>query len=397
MISHEDAERRITTWLGATPESDAADVLADTFNVTRRTSQVSALRARLQPVRFAWIGAAATVAVAVIAGLVTVTLPRGGESHPTGFSKTVAGQWAADASVAATVQHEAGDDASYYWRTAAYDRITEYGYETSNARQSVRPPQTAILQGTADDIDPEGLHEVTLTVQPASFTNPLVLSPAWPFHVDQGTRLTTVGKSGYFAYLERDGSGPYTVTALVAAAPAGDSGGGAILGGGVPILQSADPGYPPELLSTYTQLPPQTLGPNLSALRDEVVQSAASAGPYDIANRIVAILQSSRFTYDTDVRDVNCGVMSVAECFATSNRGYCVHFALTMVVLLRDLGIPARMVEGFLPGTLDERTGIETIRNNDAHAWVEVYFTGAGWVAFDPTPLAGATRQPVSP
>ena len=55
-----------------------------------------------------------------------------------------------------------------------------------------------------------------------------------------------------------------------------------------------------------------------------------------------------------------------------------------MTTILRDLAIPARMVEGFLPGTRDP-SGAEHILNNNAHAWVEVYFPTYGWVTFDPT------------
>jgi preprotein translocase subunit SecD len=62
-----------------------------------------------------------------------------------------------------------------------------------------------------------------------------------------------------------------------------------------------------------------------------------------------------------------------------------------MAVLLRDMGVPTRMVEGFLPGAVDPHTGIETIPFSSAHAWVEVYFPGFGWVMFDPT--GGNLRQ----
>ncbi|MCE5240104.1 transglutaminase-like domain-containing protein [bacterium] len=70
-----------------------------------------------------------------------------------------------------------------------------------------------------------------------------------------------------------------------------------------------------------------------------------------------------------------------------SRRGFCVHFASAMVVLCRALGLPARMVGGFLPGEEDRDTpDLYTVREKDAHAWPEVYFPGAGWTAFDPTP-----------
>jgi transglutaminase-like putative cysteine protease len=54
-------------------------------------------------------------------------------------------------------------------------------------------------------------------------------------------------------------------------------------------------------------------------------------------------------------------------------------------VVLRDLGVPARVVEGFLPGQRSPGSTLEVISNSNAHAWVEVYFPGHGWVAFDPT------------
>jgi transglutaminase-like putative cysteine protease len=386
VITHEDAERRITTWLLATPESTATEILTDTFDVTRRTSQISGIRRRLPSAPIAWIGGAAAVAVAAIVIAATSALPRAGESHPADFASIVRPQWITDGGVAVTVHRDAGDDAAYYWRATIFDQITPTGYAISDPRETERPPQTPILEGTADDVDPAGLRQVTFTIQPGSFTSPVVLAPAVPLRVAQSTRLTTVGENGYFANLEREGGGPYTVTALVPPGPEGSSGGGAILSGGAPILPSASPAYPKELLNTYTQLPAQTIGPSLAALRDEIVHTAASQAPYDLANRIVEVLDSSAFHYDTDVRDVDCGSMSVAECFATSKHGYCVHFALAMAVLLRDLGIPARIVEGFLPGQLDRGSGTEVIHDSSAHAWVEAYFGAAGWVAFDPTP-----------
>jgi hypothetical protein len=56
-----------------------------------------------------------------------------------------------------------------------------------------------------------------------------------------------------------------------------------------------------------------------------------------------------------------------------------------MAVLLRHEGVPARVVEGYLPGDLNESTGVESVPNGASHAWVEVYFPGVGWFMFDPT------------
>ena len=67
--------------------------------------------------------------------------------------------------------------------------------------------------------------------------------------------------------------------------------------------------------------------------------------------------------------------------------GYCQHFAGAMALMLRLLGIPARVAAGFVPGHY--ANGIWTVSDHDAHTWVEVWFRGYGWLAFDPTPGRG--------
>jgi transglutaminase-like putative cysteine protease len=69
-------------------------------------------------------------------------------------------------------------------------------------------------------------------------------------------------------------------------------------------------------------------------------------------------------------------------------RGYCQQFSGAMTLMLRMDGIPARVGEGFKPALYDPAVGSWTIRAVDAHAWVEVFFSGIGWVSFDPTPTA---------
>ncbi len=83
--------------------------------------------------------------------------------------------------------------------------------------------------------------------------------------------------------------------------------------------------------------------------------------------------------------DVDCDDRSVAECFAFSRQGFCQQYATLMTLLLREHGIPARFVQGFLPGNVNPLTGFEDIPNSNGHAWVEVYFPAYGWVIFDPT------------
>ena len=95
--------------------------------------------------------------------------------------------------------------------------------------------------------------------------------------------------------------------------------------------------------------------------------------------------QTGGFTYDeSPPRGQGAPLVS----FVTQTKaGYCQHFAGAMAGMLRMLGVPARVAVGFTSGTLDDGTWVVT--DHDAHAWVEVWFAGIGWVPFDPTPGRG--------
>jgi transglutaminase-like putative cysteine protease len=96
--------------------------------------------------------------------------------------------------------------------------------------------------------------------------------------------------------------------------------------------------------------------------------------------------QTGGFTYDETPPRVKGAPPLVA--FVTRTRaGYCQHFAGAMAAMLRMLGIPARVAVGFTSGSPDE--GRWSVADRDAHAWVEVWFRGHGWIPFDPTPGRG--------
>ena len=145
------------------------------------------------------------------------------------------------------------------------------------------------------------------------------------------------------------------------------------------------------------------MGPAAKALLAHVIDEAKrktkdQVTPYDLATEIVGEFQDTNaYQYKTNVLGVCDGSPSIVECFAQFQQGYCEHYASTMAILLRAAGVPTRLVEGFLPGTLDPTTGREQIRTDGAHAWVEVYFPGYGWQMFDPTGggIAKVETQPV--
>lgn len=95
---------------------------------------------------------------------------------------------------------------------------------------------------------------------------------------------------------------------------------------------------------------------------------------------------ASRFTYSLATVTGDSG--SDLQDFLTNKRGYCQQFAGALAVMMRVANIPARVVLGYTHGVPD-RNGKFTVTTNNAHAWVEAYFDGIGWIPFDPTPDAG--------
>jgi len=119
----------------------------------------------------------------------------------------------------------------------------------------------------------------------------------------------------------------------------------------------------------------------LYQLNDSIVNGATD--PYRIALAVEAYLRSG---YKYSLTPPSTGYLSpYAEFLFKTKTGYCQHFAGAMALLLRFNGIPSRVALGFTTGEkIDD--GIYVVTRNDAHAWVEAYFPGAGWVPFDPTP-----------
>ena len=80
------------------------------------------------------------------------------------------------------------------------------------------------------------------------------------------------------------------------------------------------------------------------------------------------------------------GVPPLVDFVTRTHEGYCQHFAGAMALMLRYLGIPSRVAAGFTSGIYDQKHGEWVVSDRDAHAWVEVWFRGWGWLPFDPTP-----------
>lgn len=135
---------------------------------------------------------------------------------------------------------------------------------------------------------------------------------------------------------------------------------------------------------------PSSLDPEVVDLAREVTAAATTDGERALA--LLSWLRSGPFTYSTEL--VAGSTLSTVSDFLLSSRtGYCEQFSGSMAILARAVGIPSRVVIGFLPGVEGEDGFDVSIR--DMHAWTEVYLAGLGWVAFDPTPSGAPGVAPV--
>ena len=153
------------------------------------------------------------------------------------------------------------------------------------------------------------------------------------------------------------------------------------------LLRRASGSVSASVALRYLQLPP--LDQRIPQLAHQITASASTT--YDKAAAIQQYLMT-RYGYTLELpralpRD------PVANFLFVRKQGHCEYFASAMAIMLRTLGIPARIVNGFRGGEFNDLTGSYLVRARDAHSWVEAYIPGYGWTTFDPTPSGlGYTR-----
>jgi transglutaminase-like putative cysteine protease len=147
-------------------------------------------------------------------------------------------------------------------------------------------------------------------------------------------------------------------------------------------LEQAGEAYPWFIKERYLQLP-RDLPERVHALAREITLGVRT--PYDRVRAINRYLWT-QYRYDLTIGPQRRPGDAVDYFLFEERRGYCEQFSSAMVVLLRAVGIPSRLATGYTPGTANPLTGLLEVRNSDAHAWVEVFFPGTGWVEFEPTP-----------
>ena len=177
--------------------------------------------------------------------------------------------------------------------------------------------------------------------------------------------LSVQARDGVFPAYE-----PYEVTSSVSAAEPEQ-------------LRAAGSDYPLHVVTRYTQLTrdlPQRV-------KDLAVSLTADAEtPYDKALAVEAHLKT--LPYNLQIEPPPYDADGVDHFLFEQGQGYSEYFASSMAVMLRSVGVPARVAVGYTTGDPIEAEGGYAVTDSHSHGWVEVYFPGYDWIPFEPTPGA---------
>jgi transglutaminase-like putative cysteine protease len=305
-----------------------------------------------------------------------------GEATTVDDELRVADEWQQGSGVAFVAQVEDDLRGNYWWLSAFAD-FDGRAWTREDTTTDEVPARELI--GVPPDASGAGPVEVAVTLTPrrSSLALGTVLGPSEALAVDRSVRVRSLGdREGlteitFAEPILRGGS--YRVVAAVHDYAAGPSSPTAA------ELRAARTDYP-AWMARYLRVEDGASGPRTVRFASDIAAEASrrgSATPFDLALLMQARLRD--YAYATSVAGL-CEVgENVPECLLRTRKGFCQHYASTMIMALRELGVPARLANGYLPGGRREDGSYE-VPLQALHAWVEVYFPGHGWLRFDPTP-----------
>jgi hypothetical protein len=146
-------------------------------------------------------------------------------------------------------------------------------------------------------------------------------------------------------------------------------------------------------LARYLLLPPTPEIARVQGIAEQIVEraDARDGSPFRQAVALQDFLRT--FAYDEDVALAH-NIDDIESFLVDIQRGYCEQFATAMAVMARTLGLPSRVAIGFAVGTTGVQPDEYEVTSRHAHAWVEIWMSGFGWVTFEPTPRGDALLVP---
>lgn len=256
----------------------------------------------------------------------------------------------------------------HYWRTVTYDTYTGRGWENGDVQRSEQRPMAPLA---------EPLYPHTILTQTYELRLPgsgLVPAANEPLQADKPCTLVQRDEGDMVGFAVNVQS--YTVVSGIPAPT-------------ITQLREAGADYPPEVISGYLALPDIP-----RRVRDLALELTAQAeAPYD---KVLAVERHLRdYDYDLKIAEPPPGQDVADYLLFSTRRGYCDYYATAMVVMLRVAGVPARYASGYATGHYDYQRQAYAVTQGAAHAWVEIYFPGYGWIEFEPTPYRTVFTRPV--
>jgi transglutaminase-like putative cysteine protease len=283
----------------------------------------------------------------------------------------------------------------YYWQGRVYDYFSKnQWYITGTTRNQFSPTTNGLA---IPDTENGTLARFVFTAGAAKIS--LVYAPAQPVWISRpGSVLASqadnfLNISSWNATPALQPGETYQVDAILSSPT-------------IEGLRAAGTEYPQWVTDRYLQLP-DNFSPRIQALAQEVTTQAET--PYDKATAITQYLRDN-IEYAPSISKPPARTDALEWILFDYKKGYCVYYATSEVLMLRSLGIPARMAVGFAQGSgttgeegeqggevVDFTISSFTVRKKNAHAWPEVYFPGIGWVEFEPTSNQPELNRPLAP
>ncbi|HEY7195847.1 MAG TPA: transglutaminaseTgpA domain-containing protein [Gaiellaceae bacterium] len=314
---------------------------------------------------------------------------------------------------------EDGPRRALYWRATTLDEYNGTSWNETSSLSGTKPASDEIDVATGDPLLPPEAKDrnkwVKQEVSNEALRDNHLIGASQPVRWEPGTSLAYQRGPGGTIFLNgnlRQGQ-HYTVWSYAPRPTASQ-------------LNRAGTDYPKDMPERYFEplqglRVPRLGDPNQDAFMTQLFNAPPDAFTaenkplYELAKRLTAkattpygaaaVLEAwfrnpsaGGFTYDQHPpQPSGIGFQAPLLDFVLRTRkGYCQHFAGAMALMLRFLGVPARVAAGFTSGRYDADSKTWTVTDRNAHAWVEVYFPGYGWLPFDPTPGRGTFDAPYS-
>ena len=359
-------------------------IVTESDQAGRRDLMVTRLGLRGQMIR---VSLAAAVGTFVIAGILFFLIPRVEQATlplraqfsrmVTGFSDRVDlgsfGDIETDKTVVMRVQFpDAGIDPpalpSLRWRGIVFDtfdgRTWSVGRPTR--RLVTRSPGGQFVVGSSRGRGPVVRQEVFLD----PIGTDVIFAAPRPLRLDVRAEIINADDMGTISVPTEAARLHYVVESELETAPPPGT-----------RVSAAGAALPDQERRRFLQLP--HLSPEIARLARDV--TAGSRDPLEAANRLSLFL-STNYSYSLSKRETSVDLLQ--DFLFNRKAGNCEYFSAALAVMLRSLEIPARVVGGFQRGEWNPYGRYFMVRLADAHAWVEVYFDGLGWMTFDPSPRA---------